>query len=1105
MRCTDCSQENPPSAKFCQECGAALGRICPQCSAVSPPGAKFCPECGRRWSDPDPCTVTATARAAELPETGDALAGERRQATILFADMAGYTAICAQSDAEQIQAMLNVFYECVDAIVSGYGGHVVDHAGDGVLAVFGAPIAHGNDAEHAVRAAFDMHRQCTLVQDPQGEPVGLHIGIATGEVVAANIVGGSHRRYGVTGDTVNLASRLSSVATCGQSVLSDGAYRTVEPLVECTSLGERRLKGLNRPVMVWLAERVREAAFGAFPFAGRRLELGQLTSLLENIAELGSGRPVLIRGDPGIGKSRLVEELRARAQARGFECHLGQTMDFGVGKGQGALAMILRGILGISSQDDTARAVLAVDTALAQDLVTHDELPLLLDILNLPLAAAQRSVLHAIDLEDRKQRTARLPAFMAQRRARSHPLLLVVEDIHWAPDDLLGALALLAGATREGPILLVMTSRIQGDPIGAPWKAATAGAPLMILELGPLRDEEALAIASELVDRSESFARECVDRSEGNPLYLVQLLLNARGSDALRLPGTIQSLVLARLDQLARRDKLVVQAAAVIGFRFSLDTVRELCGDPDYRCDAPIAAGLIRPQEGVLCFSHALIQEGIYASLLHPRRRELHRMAAQHFRTVDLALSAAHLDRAGDSTAPVAYLAAARHQRESYRADHALVLLGRGLELSVTPADEFELRRERGNLLTELGRADASLQDFDAALALAGNDAERARAWIGMSASMGMSDRFEEALHLLDQAQLFAQAAANPLDLVRIHHLRGNLFFPLGRIEECLQEQEKALQFADEVGSVEWQVRALSGLADAYYGACRMQSAYQTYTRCVTRSREHGLGRAEVANLAMAVMCAFLFMEPIADVIRRSQEAVTLSRKLGQKRAEVLAHHVSAMVLLSMEDGDGARPHAHAAVDIAREIGAHRFVPEGMLFVAKCLQLEGKDAQSAALLREALDLCRPAMDYFGPYVLGELAAASDDPQERERCLAEGERLLEKSSLPHNAAFFYRAAIDLWVQQGDWDRVEHYARKLLAAFEAEPVPLLSFTARAALAVANVGRGERGQALDDELGELLDAARRSGLAGYERRLAQTIRQLESVGPGFGAKAG
>src|SRR5215475_9011631 len=216
-----------------------------------------------------PCLIRACRRSPGEPDNRCALSGspgERRQATVLFADISGYTALCASMDAERVQALLSNVYQVTDSSIQAFGGHVIDHAGDGVVAVFGAPVAHGNDGERAVRAALELHRAAAKLDDGTGAPLRLHIGIASGEVVAAIISGGAQPKYAVTGDSVNLAARLDAHARAGETLISEALHGAVAHVIDADALSEVTVKGFDKPQRVWRVVGLRPAASQRGPF-----------------------------------------------------------------------------------------------------------------------------------------------------------------------------------------------------------------------------------------------------------------------------------------------------------------------------------------------------------------------------------------------------------------------------------------------------------------------------------------------------------------------------------------------------------------------------------------------------------------------------------------------------------------------------------------------------------------------------------------------------------------------------------------------------------------------------------------------------------------------
>jgi class 3 adenylate cyclase len=568
MKCPRCQHENRAGAKFCEQCAAALARFCINCGGPLPETAKFCPACAHPvTTSPERDTPPMGAGAAPSGPTAE---GERRQATVLFADISGYTSLCAAMDAEQVQALLSRFYGITDPAIQAYGGHVIDHAGDGVVAVFGAPVAYGNDGERAVRAAIELHGAAAQLVDGAGKPLQLHIGIASGEVVAAVMTGGAQPKYAVTGDAVNLAARLDAKAQAGETIISDALHATISHLVEADALGAVEVKGFDQPVRVWRVRAVQTSGAERRPFVGRHSELRQLTGALETAIESGAGVAICVRGEPGIGKTRLVDELRARAAARGYACHTGHVLDFGVGRGQDAIPVILKDLLQIDARADEAARRSAVERGLREGRIEPEHEVHINDLLDLPQRAEMQAVFDAMDNATRTQRAAEAVATVVQRAALEQPRLIVIEDIHWASPALLRHFARLTISATQSAVVFVMTSRIEGDPLDKVWRASAHGSPLMTIDLGPLRAEEARELAGGFIEASNRFAASCIERAEGNPLFLEQLLRNIQESEAANIPPTIQSLVLARMDRLGAHDKQALQAASVVGKRSTL-------------------------------------------------------------------------------------------------------------------------------------------------------------------------------------------------------------------------------------------------------------------------------------------------------------------------------------------------------------------------------------------------------------------------------------------------------------------------------------------------------------------------------------------------------
>jgi class 3 adenylate cyclase len=453
--------------------------------------------------------------------------GERRQVTVLFADLAGYTAWGQQLDAEEVHALLEQFFDRADRAIQEHGGHIDKHIGDCVMGVFGAPIAHGDDVERAARAALAIQAAIPEVSARVGRSVGVHIGVAGGQVVASRTGSASHSEYTVTGDTVNLASRLTAAAEAGEILTSDETRRALAERFDCTEARALTIKGFAEPVRAWCLRGLRPGTGERRPFVGRRGELRLLQTALATCRETHRGQAVYVRGEAGIGKTRLIEEVQRAASELGFVCHAALVLDFGSGAGRDAIRALARSLLGLEVTSDSEATRAAAAAALSSDLVASDDAVFLNDILDLPQPPELRSIYEAMDSSTRSLGQRRVVARILERASQQHPRLLIVEDLHWADQPTLAHMAKLTTTVAQYAALLIMTSRIEGDPLDEAWRAEATSALLTTIDLGPLPSDDARALAEALIAVNTAFAERCVERAAGNPLFLDQLLRHA--------------------------------------------------------------------------------------------------------------------------------------------------------------------------------------------------------------------------------------------------------------------------------------------------------------------------------------------------------------------------------------------------------------------------------------------------------------------------------------------------------------------------------------------------------------------------------------------------
>ena len=774
--------------------------------------------------------------------------GERRQVTVLFADLVGYTALSRELDPEDMHNLLGRFFDGVDRIIVEHGGHVDKHIGDCVMAVFGAPVAHGNDEERAVLTALAIHAAMPSFGNTSSGALRAHIGIANGEVVASGTGSAAHREYTVTGDTVNLAARLVEFAAPGEILISDRVQAALNARLDCLDAGSLSVKGFALPVKAYRAHGLRTPAELPTPLVGRVHELHQFKAALSTCLATGRGSTIHVRGEAGIGKTRLVRQFASEAAAMGFACHLGHVLDFG--SRRDAIRDLIRGILGIGPQADTVTTQAIVAAAVA-GLASRDDAVFLYDLLDLAQPLALRGLYDAMVNSARNRGKARLLAELISSASRQRPRLLVIEDAHWAVGAARDSLATLANAVSDCPAVFVVTSRIEGDPIDAALRREWQGAALSTIELGPLRREEALALARSTTGATGELAKQSVDRAGGNPLFLEQLLRHAAEDVKATVPGSIQALVQARVDKLEPSHKRALQAASVLGQQFSVAGLRHLLDDQSYDCAVLRSHALVRPVGEDLLFAHALIRDAVYSSLLRARRTELHLSAAAWYMGQDEALRAEHLDRAGDAQAPRAYAEAARPQMTLLRHERALQLVERGLAIAASEDDRLRLGLLRAEILRELGRLQDALQTYRDLANTAKDDLIRCKAAIGIASCVRLLGASEEGFTALELAEPLARKVSSDLQLAEIHYYFGSLLFARGDVEACLRHHEQARDSALKAGDAEWEARALSGLGDAHYGRGRMRLALDHFRRCRALCQEHGFGRVEVGSTHM--------------------------------------------------------------------------------------------------------------------------------------------------------------------------------------------------------------------------------------------------------------
>lgn len=1014
--------------------------------------------------------------------------GERKPVTMLFSDIVGSTSLTEKLDAEDAHDLLYQATQLMCQAVEINRGTVCRFMGDGIMAMFGAPIASERHAFEACRAALDMQSRineyANELEADHDTRIQIRVGLHSGEVVVLEVGDDpDNPEYDASGPTVPLAARMEQSAEAGTILMTQETRTLAGDLIETNEQAAVTVKGVSEPVVVHQLYDVLSASESSTiaarqPIVGRKSELAQFHGLLEGCLESGLGQTLFIRGEAGIGKTRLVEEMTRLAQECGFTCHKALILDFGAGMGQGAIPSLVRSLLGITQSSGNSERESALDQAENEGIVNHEDRVFLNDLLELTQPPELRSLYDAMDVQARKEgkRTA-LVKLLSSLSARNS-VLITVEDLHWTDSITLDYLASLASAVAECSALTVFTSRAEGDPLDAAWRASTGEAPIVTWDLSPLRKEESIKLVSGFIDVDDGLAKRCIERAAGNPLFLEQLLLSVEKGASEGVPDSIKSLVLSRMDQLHTEDKQALQAAAVLGQRFNLDSLLFLIDNPNYECQCLVERHMIRPEGSLYLFAHALIQEAAYGSLIKRQRIALHRRAAKCYSGRDLILQAEHLDYAEDAGASDAYLVAASEQSKIYRPERALQLINRGLEIAPV-SKRFAFNYLKGELLRFLGSAPESIEAFRSAGEDAADDIERCRAWMGLAEGLELNDEHEELISVLEVAEVIAKRHCLTLELSRIYQIKGARNFYRREVEACLDASRKSLQYAREANSPEAEAQALSSMADAEYNRVHLISAYRYYDQCIELAREHGFSRVIAANLPMRGVMS-LWQNNIESMKADSREALDLAEKTRHVRAEMVTLLNGKNLVISDDLIEGEN-WLRRGVALTRRLGWDNAEMLCISGLARAAILRGDLLQGRKLAQQAVDMSEnnESRDmYQRSALLGVLALALEDPDQRLSALAEAETFLVTGTSTYNI-YFYEDAMESCLQMAQWDEVDRYAQALENNTRAEPLPRCDFFIARGRALAAYGRGNRNQETMLELKRLLDEAKRIGL--------------------------
>jgi class 3 adenylate cyclase/tetratricopeptide (TPR) repeat protein len=974
VRCAACGDLNPDSARFCGSCGKRLGAAvpCSTCGEANPQGQSFCHACGAQQSA---ARSAPGALEARLPE------GERKQVTVLFADVAGSMELASGMDPEEWGGLMERFFAILRAGVNRFDGRIDKFTGDGVMALFGAPVAYEDHARRACAAALalrdELARFSADLERERSIRFAVRMGLNSGEVVAGAVGEDLKVEYTAVGNTVGLAQRMESLAKAGRVCLTAATAALVEGYFEIQPLGPLTVKGVEKPMPVFelaghgVARTPLEvaAAKGFSRFVGREREMALLDGAFVDTAN-GEGQVIGVVAEPGVGKSRLCHEFAERCRAGGFEVFVAHGLAHARSVPFVPVLEVLRSQFGIGEGDDPAAARAKVYGAVRDlDSSTEESLPLLFDFLGV---ADPDHPAPAMDADARQRQIfAVLNRLRGARSARA-PFVVLVEDLHWldpASEAFLENLVDSVPGTRQ---LVVTTFRPE---YRAPWEHRSHYGQLPLL---PLREEARDELLADLLGPHPSLdgvAELVGQRTGGNPFFIEEViqglveegkLAGRRGAyelagtiEEVHIPPTVQAVLSARIDRLAPSEKRLVQTAAVVGRQFSRPVVGRVSGlsESDLTAalrtlvDAELVYQAAAYPEEEYTFKHALTEEVAYGSQLAKQRVRTHAAVARTLAEVDP-------DKLDERASLIAHHHEASGQLMEAAQWNARAAAWAGI---TQPVEAARLWRRVQRLTDRLDEEPQAAElGFNARLALLGFY------WrLGAAAEDGTVPFEEQAAVDFAHAIAFAEPSGQPALVVTVLTIYAFVLVCAGAVEEGFEQMSRAIRLADETSDLNLQVVARTPAPYTLYLLGRFRDGVSLSDELVGLTEENRRRAAGVMitspyadSRQLRIYMRAMFSH-IDEELAAMEPAIETCVEEGEWEAEVMAHRGYALTAdLAGTEPDASLGHARKAVALADKAGGPFLQVEARegLAVSHAQRAEWQAAISTA--DEALEIFR---------------------------------------------------------------------------------------------------------------------------------------------------
>jgi class 3 adenylate cyclase/tetratricopeptide (TPR) repeat protein len=1092
MYCPQCQHENPEGARFCNACGAKLEAVCPACGQVNPPGSRFCNTCGHNLDQPptpapgfaSPSSYTPKHLAEKILTSRSALEGERKQVTVLFGDVADSSQLAQQVDPEMMHQLMDQVLRLMAEAVHRYEGTVNQYLGDGLMALFGAPVALEDHAFRAVQAGLAIQETISgysaQLQRNHGVQIRLRLGLNTGVVVVGRIGDDLRMDYTAVGNTTHLAARLQALAEPGMMLITEATHRLVEGYIHSEALGPVEVRGQHEPITVYRVtgrqRRTRlevSAERGLTQIVGRQRELALLHDCLAR-AEAGRGQVVGIVGEAGVGKSRLLHEFHLSLERGRVTWLAGHC----VGYGRDTPYLPILEILHTNFQIEDGDNPLQIQEKLRQgmhqlDPTLEGSLPLLRELLTV---FGEDEAFKHLGPKEKRQKTFEAMRALTVTGSQRRPHVVVVEDLHWidqSSEDYLGFLV----ESLAGMAVLLLTTHRPGYTVR--W---TDKAYYTQIALDLFTEQEAEAMAATLLgtrDLPADLLQLIQEKAGGNPLFIEEVThsllergilvrrnggLSWRGDAVVEFPTTVQDIMRARIDRLEEPVKRTVQTAAVIGREFGLRLLTRLS---DMAAEVEHYLETLKHQELIhekrffpeleYIFKHAVIQDVAYQSLLTQRRQQLHSAIGRAIEELDA-------DRVEEHAAILAYHYARSEQREkamaySLRAGDRATRLYAHAEATTYYAQALAIARALPAL------PEAQRAQIDATLKLAAVGATR--------------QDMERDRENLEQARTLAEALGDDARLAQVLYWLGRLCYVRGEYQAAIAYVEQSLAIADRLDDDALSAPPVNLMGRVYF----LFSDYPKASQLLARSVEqmHRLGNTtEEATAAGFAGFAFGFMGEFELAFAHADHGLHLAQEIQTPFAEAAAYFYRGLIheqrgawAQALTDCEAARCVAERMGDLfrvylakttqgrvhtlagdpargrvlleegarlAEQLGTNFWLAWRTSYLAACLLALGEHDAVSPLCYEAIRVAEAAGDQY-PKTLAQRTLVEAlfvldpvDPQPAERAMLEAIRLQQALGAKPELSRSYVSYARMLQAQGQGEQAHAYLTQAIDMFQ-----------------------------------------------------------------------